>query len=348
MRAVLSFLYLLVSWVVYVVAGLSVMLTVMGWFGGIWWFFDLVNPFKMQLFWIQTVALAFFFWQRHSLMVALTVVCWLSNGAALLPFYIYERPKAAEAEARIRILQMNVLYKNWNHSRALTVIRDENPDIVTMEEVTPHWENYLRGSLALKKDYPYQFFNKRGELAFLSRLPVIAFRQEALPAPGHKNWFNIAQVRSGTREITIFQIHPRVPLPEEGEVVQRRHLLSLVEHRGDLPRPQVVVGDFNLTPWSRNFHILVDGFGLRNSMRGFGIQSTYPHHAPFFYIPIDHCLVSEDMVVTGRRVGPYSGSDHLPIVIEVGFRKQPENKRLALISDGHDSGHGIPALFESK
>jgi len=33
-------------------------------------------------------------------------------------------------------------------------------------------------------------------------------------------------------------------------------------------------------------------------------------------IPLDNCLVSEEVAVAGRRVGPDIGSDHLPLVVD--------------------------------
>ena len=38
-----------------------------------------------------------------------------------------------------------------------------------------------------------------------------------------------------------------------------------------------------------------------------------------FYVPIDHCLVSEDIAVISRKTGPRIGSDHLPLYIEVSI-----------------------------
>jgi len=64
------------------------------------------------------------------------------------------------------------------------------------------------------------------------------------------------------------------------------------------------------------FSEFVDDSGLRDSSRGFGVQPSWPAMMPLFYTPIDHCLVSENVVIHGRQTGPDLGSDHLPVVVE--------------------------------
>ena len=60
---------------------------------------------------------------------------------------------------------------------------------------------------------------------------------------------------------------------------------------------------------------------LLPSRLGFGVQATWPsvYRIPPMMIPIDHCLVSPDVRVVGRRVGPHIGSDHLPVIVELQF-----------------------------
>lgn len=42
---------------------------------------------------------------------------------------------------------------------------------------------------------------------------------------------------------------------------------------------------------------------------------------PFMLIPIDHCLVSNDIIILDRRIGSNVGSDHYPIYIELGLSR---------------------------
>ena len=82
----------------------------------------------------------------------------------------------------------------------------------------------------------------------------------------------------------------------------------------------IVVGDFNLTPWAAQFPAFLDASGLHDSRTGFGLQTSWPAPMPpLLRIPIDHCFVSDGVTVTSRCVLGRTGSDHLPIVVDVTF-----------------------------
>jgi endonuclease/exonuclease/phosphatase (EEP) superfamily protein YafD len=78
----------------------------------------------------------------------------------------------------------------------------------------------------------------------------------------------------------------------------------------------VLLGDLNTTSWSPHFRDLINTAGLKDSRAGFGIQPTWPAGTPPLWIPLDHCLVSPEIKVHDRRVGPNVGSDHFPVIVE--------------------------------
>ena len=91
----------------------------------------------------------------------------------------------------------------------------------------------------------------------------------------------------------------------------------------ELPDKSVVVlGDLNASMWSPHYRQLVKRSGLRNARRGYGVHPTcgsVDEKILLRAVPFDHCLVDDSWVVKDFRSGPYLGSDHLPIVIELGF-----------------------------
>ncbi len=81
----------------------------------------------------------------------------------------------------------------------------------------------------------------------------------------------------------------------------------------------IVIGDLNTTVWSNSYQILLSDTGMTNASEGFGFMPTWPTNLIPMMIPIDHCLVSEGFKVIDIRTGEDLGSDHLPLVVELGF-----------------------------
>ena len=79
--------------------------------------------------------------------------------------------------------------------------------------------------------------------------------------------------------------------------------------------PLVVVGDFNATPWSPALRTFLDELDLN----GLNVAATWPVWFGFAGIPIDHALVSENLIITHIETGPNIGSDHRPVMIDVAL-----------------------------
>jgi endonuclease/exonuclease/phosphatase (EEP) superfamily protein YafD len=77
-----------------------------------------------------------------------------------------------------------------------------------------------------------------------------------------------------------------------------------------------VLGDLNMTVWSPYYKSFVEKTKLHNTRTGFGILPTWPAQSPLLFIPLDHCLVSEDIKVLHTRTGRNVGSDHLPLITD--------------------------------
>ena len=80
--------------------------------------------------------------------------------------------------------------------------------------------------------------------------------------------------------------------------------------------PILLCGDLNLTPWSPVFWRFLRRSGLADSSRGFGVQPSWPVGKPWMSVPLDHCLVSPEITILDRRLGPAIGSDHYPVWVD--------------------------------
>lgn len=314
---------ILLAWGVGIACGFTLLGLLGPWVGPL----DFLNHFKWQYLLVQFLGLVVFLSRKTHRLWVTAGLCAAINLSFILPFY--QAPpnpvdRSVPFSARLKVVQMNLLILNRERDRALQVIQTLNPDVIGLEEVDTAWQTFLSHSPQIKKQFPYRYFIETGELALFSRLPVQSFQAKAYPIPAHKHWVGIARISINKEKVvTVMLMHPHNPILPGGVVNQARHVEALVAAQHQLPRPLVVIGDFNMTPWIQTFRRLQQGLGLKNSMTGFGLQTSWPSYVSFLGIPIDHCLVSEEVVVLSRKLGPYTGSDHLPVVLELGVLPQP-------------------------
>jgi endonuclease/exonuclease/phosphatase (EEP) superfamily protein YafD len=85
-----------------------------------------------------------------------------------------------------------------------------------------------------------------------------------------------------------------------------------------LDGPSVVVGDFNMPPWSRPMRALLGDTGFLAIQGGPG---TWPASAPgALRLPIDHVLVRDDVAITSvMPFGEGLGSNHLGLIAGVAL-----------------------------
>jgi endonuclease/exonuclease/phosphatase (EEP) superfamily protein YafD len=83
--------------------------------------------------------------------------------------------------------------------------------------------------------------------------------------------------------------------------------------------PVIVAGDFNVAPWSRSFRATLERSGLSDSAAGHGLAPSWPSQFPPVGIRIDHCWVSHHWRSVDVRLGPSTGSDHLPLIVDLAW-----------------------------
>ncbi|MEM1009786.1 MAG: endonuclease/exonuclease/phosphatase family protein, partial [Myxococcota bacterium] len=84
--------------------------------------------------------------------------------------------------------------------------------------------------------------------------------------------------------------------------------------------PKMVLGDFNCTSWSPTFQQFLKQSRLLDSRQGWGVQPSWMLHTGLFAIPIDHVLISKEILIHQRQVGEDIGSDHRPISVKFSLR----------------------------
>jgi len=273
---------------------------------------ELTTHWRVQIAVATVLACFVLLLTRRWKSVLLAVAVALVNASCIAPLYLPQRHNPVTGSV-CRAVSANVHTSNRDVGRFLEFIGSESPDFILAMEVDGRWQRALED---LDGDYPYSVIRPRPDnfgIALFSRRPIISHRVESLDDSGVPTI--IAAIDFDGRPLNLVGTHPLPPIGSQGSELRDQHLHALGALVSRLSRPVIVLGDLNTTSWSPCFRELVQRGGLRDSRQGFGVQPTWPNEPWVLRIPIDHALISEDLIVTQRYVGPDIGSDHLPIVI---------------------------------
>ena len=286
--------------------------TLLGFMGRLFWVFDLFSHFRVQFFQLSLIFIFVCLWRRMNKRAGVFLLIALLNYAFVLPFY-FGKPKPS-AEKPIRAMLMNINAVNGNTEEVLGAVKQFNPDLLLLEEVTPEWAEKLE---ALKEDYPYHMAQPQTDcfgIMLLSKQTLSNARIEKIGPAGVPSI--IADVRIPDGTITLIGTHPLPPASTSYSRERNQQLAALPEVIAQCEHPVLLIGDLNTTPWSPHFTRLLRNSGLKNSMKGFGFQPSWPAQIRLLRIPIDQMLHSKEITIHNRMIGPDVGSDHLPVIVD--------------------------------
>ncbi len=267
----------------------------------------LFTPFRIE----AAVALAFALGAFSTTSIALPLP-WLSPVQAGFE----ARP---DDQATYRLLQMNLRYDNATPEKVLSLIGRAQPDVVTLEEVSPMWKDKLD---LLAKAYPHRIVcsspHGSSGVAILSRRP---FAADSEPYCSTSGALALASVDFGGTPVDVVALHLRWPWPfaHGGQASQVAIPLS------SLGPTAVVAGDCNAAPWSATVRQLATAGGL-TPMPSVGPTWQYiklPELLRFSGLPIDQVFSKGAVLIhSAARLEPV-GSDHLPVMVQFSLRPQP-------------------------
>ncbi|MBA3394310.1 MAG: endonuclease/exonuclease/phosphatase family protein [Deltaproteobacteria bacterium] len=212
----------------------------------------------------------------------------------------------------VRLLLANVLTANERYADVRDLITTTRPDLVGLVEVDDIWLAELEPALAGYQRLASPRSDNLG-IALYARGSL----DGAIEALGTEWPSVVATVTLANARLSIVLTHPIPPISAAHERAQIRQLDAIAARALTLPPPVAIAGDLNATPWSRMFLRLVARSGLCDSRAGFGLQTTFPTNLALLGIPIDHVLLSCDVGVRDRRIGPAIGSDHFPVILDL-------------------------------
>lgn len=299
--------------------------------GSLFWLFDLFAEFRLQ-FAVLGAALLFVWSCRRRWNLAASAAATLAlNLIEILPLYQPAPTSRGPAGAKLKIVQANVFYKNPNVILIQRFLESENADIVCLYEFSND-QAALRPWLDSR--YPFRIEAKAiggAKSAMYSRFPLSAV--QPLPSVHTLREGVRCTATIGDQEVDFFVFHPTIPITPGAANGRNGQLEEVAQMVLASPRPALMIGDFNITPFSAAFpprrHPKLKDLG-----QGFGPLPTFPMFLPPLLVPIDHMFGTAEFSAANRRLGPFIGSDHLPIVTELnlsdptGPGRSPEEARL--------------------
>lgn len=289
---------------------------------------DWTLPFNATTFWWSLAGLALFLlavllrsWRTAvPLAVPAVVFVWAYGG-----LFVGSPP---DAEPDLRVASYNTFIQAPDISHVVELVRDEEPDLLLVQEVQPRRADELRAQLG--GTFPHMSFEPReagriGGVGVLSRFPIL--EERALEPVSGSRPTSIVVVDVGGQPVQVVSVHLTSPCLTCGtSVLQRQGFEAGMRHAEmdaiigalDPGLPAVIGGDLNSTRRSDPYRLLA-GAGFRDPQieAGSGPGFTWPDGSgPFFRI--DWVLV-RGATPTAAWVDPPRASDHRPVVVDVAL-----------------------------
>jgi endonuclease/exonuclease/phosphatase (EEP) superfamily protein YafD len=294
-----------------------------------YWFVRIFDYPRSQKFWITLGVFSAFLplanWSdTHDKiflgLLFLNIIYLLSQIWDYTPLATIQMKKNSGAGARVRIFIANVFQDNRRFDLCCAMIREHDPDIILLVETDEEWLRKISFSL---EEYPYQIKQPQDNtygMVLYSRLEIVNHSVRFLV---EKDIPSItADIRCADGKVfRLYCLHPMPPVPKESETSTERdaEILIVGKEARKCKKPVIVAGDLNDVAWSYTTNLFLKVSGLLDPRIGRGFFSTFHAHYRLFRWPLDHVFCSPHFYLFDLKRLPSIGSDHFPILIEVGL-----------------------------
>jgi endonuclease/exonuclease/phosphatase (EEP) superfamily protein YafD len=279
------------------------------------WIFDLFTHYAPYYFALGLLLLLVLFLKKRFL-TALILIPFIAIQLLQIAPYFSPPPSSLTTTENLKILASNVYLSTPHFDDLYEIILEEDPDIFVIHEASSLWEKEL---LRYEETYPYQFRNRPGVKGM-----VIASK-----IPGTSEEFTLANVpslvfnsTSASPTMPLFQViavHPPAPIHKSFTAERDAYLEELANKISSTQNstPTIIIGDFNISPFSPHFQNFIESTSYSDARLGFGLVPTWNSDWPWLNIAIDHALISPKITVNNFYTTERIQSDHYPIVVEL-------------------------------
>lgn len=250
-------------------------------------------------------------------------------NAVLVLSLVSPQTQTDQNSASLTVFHANIDFKKKDHTKLTSYLNSQAFDVVFLQEVTPASLPLLVNGLPEYRLVVAELkTNSHGSAFFIpARSTLTILNHEIFSLDRFsKRPLLVVKIMFNDKPITLMSVHLTRPNHEISAAGHARELLGLSDwarENVETGNSILLIGDFNATPWSRQFRSMLRHGRLINSQQGYPFQMTWPNFAPLlFQIAIDHAFHSPDLLTTARTTGPDIGSDHLPIAISLAQKRQ--------------------------
>jgi endonuclease/exonuclease/phosphatase (EEP) superfamily protein YafD len=288
--------------------------TILGFFGSSWWLFDYVANYRAHLAVVLlVVALAYALLFSKAVGLIFVAVAAI-NALLVLPLYTDSPTEAATSSEELTIVSFNVAQRASLRDATFNWLDTVDADLVVLAEATDEWvaaEGFADRYSSLTEMPPDRTVG----------ITVYADQDattELIRASSARDYAVRIETAVGDQPIVVYAVQSRGASNASDSSLRDEYLAEITRLVNAETLPTVVVGDLEASPWSHAFRHLESEASLTNSLRGYGIQATWPADRwAFFRIPVDHLLHSSELTTVDRYLGPSLGVDHRPIVVSL-------------------------------
>ncbi|MDX1988991.1 MAG: endonuclease/exonuclease/phosphatase family protein [Candidatus Obscuribacter sp.] len=307
--------------------------TLLGYFSGLAWAFDLMAQFRMHYVALAAClfAVVFYFGKTSPIRKRLLLLCLASMALNTVAVYLAPvRPLGKASSRSFKLMQFNVNVANQNKEGILSLIEREKPDIVCLMEVDQSWTETLDSKVSPQiQAYPGKLLVARGDpfgMALLSKFKIKAsetlyFNQEKLPS------FAATIELPGGADLTLVVTHPLPPLTPALYKSRNQHLRNLCHYVSTLKGENTIVcGDFNSVGYADNLKEMAERSQLKEPVSLLNLPcpaqppGTWPAMVPPpLRIPIDHVFMSQALTAQSVKTDDACNSDHVPLITTINY-----------------------------
>ena len=282
--------------------------------------FDVFSQFGAQFVALVAAFAVSLFFARFKTLIGLAIWCGLLAAYSAWPHIVSAKLQQGpyplqKGELSLRVAHFNTFKNNDDYGAIVTEVKRLDADVIVLVEMSQKKKNAVVPALASL--YPHVYDCKGGrycDMAILSKITIDS-------ADGMGEWVGPPYIRANLggayRGVTVYGVHTTRFPHSRAQLTQARELVKLLETS---PGHEIVVGDFNATPFSRITKIVEEGAALMRLTE----LPTWPAQHQMPQLAIDHAFAATHFrVVANQQIGNAAGSDHYPIMLTLAFKPVP-------------------------